>query len=52
MPREQNEEAFQELLIAKNLITYPVLVEAGRKTVVQAEHTIIVTEDGCLVTTS
>lgn len=51
MPREEVDVAFEELLAAKNLMAYPVLVEAGGKTVVQAEHTVIVTEDGCLVTT-
>jgi len=32
-------------------MSYPVLVEVSRKTVAQAEHTIIVKEDGCTVLT-
>lgn len=51
MSREGIDEAFQELLTTRSLMAYPVLVENGGKIVVQAEHTVIVTEDGCLVTT-
>jgi methionyl aminopeptidase len=46
------DEAFNELLSLKCVIPYPVLVEATRKPVAQAEHTIIVEEDGAEVLTS
>jgi len=45
-------EAFEELLRSKCIYSYPQLVEKTRAPVAQAEHTVIVTEDGCLVTTA
>jgi len=51
LPRESHREAFQELLTSKVLMKYPVFVEASRQVVAQAEHTILVAEDGCLVLT-
>jgi methionyl aminopeptidase len=45
-------EAFSELLRSKCVYSYPQLVEKGRSVVAQAEHTVIVEEDGCLVTTA
>jgi methionyl aminopeptidase len=51
MPEQELDGAFKELLAAKNLMAYPILIEAGGKTVVQAEHTVVVTNDGCVVTT-
>jgi methionyl aminopeptidase len=43
--------AFSELLSSKAVVGYPVFVEASRKTVAQAEHTIMIVRDGCLVLT-
>lgn len=43
--------AFSELLSSKALISYPVFVEASRNLVTQAEHTIMVVKDGCVVLT-
>jgi methionyl aminopeptidase len=44
--------AFQELTANKCVVGYPVLVEASGNVVSQAEHTIVVTEDGCRVLTA
>lgn len=44
--------AFQELLRAKAISSYPQLIERSRVKVAQAEHSVIVTEDGCEVTTA
>lgn len=49
--REKHREAFAELLSSKSIMGYPVFVEASRKTVTQAEHTVLVTEEGCEVLT-
>jgi len=43
--------AFSELLSSKTLMAYPVFVEASGKPVAQAEHTVLVTKDGCEVLT-
>jgi methionyl aminopeptidase len=43
--------AFSELLSSKAVVGYPVFVEASRKTVAQAEHTIMIVKDGCVVLT-
>jgi len=51
VPKEQHREAFQEILASKALMYYPVFVEASRKTVAQAEHTVMVLDDGCHVLT-
>ena len=51
VPKEHHREAFKELLSSKALMYYPVFVEASRKTVAQAEHTVMIVEDGCLVLT-
>jgi methionyl aminopeptidase len=51
VPKEMHREAFEELLSSKSIMGYPVFVEASGKTVTQAEHTIIVTEEGCEVLT-
>jgi methionyl aminopeptidase len=48
----EGEEAFNELEKSKCIYGYPQLVERSRSIVAQAEHTIIVTEDGCEVTTA
>jgi methionyl aminopeptidase len=44
--------AFQELLHSKSLMSYPQLLERSRAKVAQAEHSVIVTKDGCEVTTA
>jgi methionyl aminopeptidase len=45
-------DTFRELVQSKSISSYPQLIERTRMPVAQAEHTIIVTEDGCLVTTA
>jgi len=44
--------AFQELVRERCIAGYPVLVEASGKPVAQAEHTMLVTHDGCKVLTA
>jgi methionyl aminopeptidase len=44
--------AFQELLNSKCIMSYPQLLERTRAKVAQAEHTVILTSDGCEVTTA
>jgi len=51
VPHNQYKAAFSELLSSKSLIAYPVFVEVSRKPVAQAEHTVLIVEDGCLVLT-
>lgn len=51
VPKENHREAFQQLLKSKALMEYPVFIEASRHTVAQAEHTVLVVEDGCTVLT-
>jgi methionyl aminopeptidase len=51
VPKEQHHEAFKELLTSKTLMGYPVFVEVSRKPVAQAEHTVLITENGCEVIT-
>jgi len=43
--------AFSELLSSKSVISYPVFVEASRNVVAQAEYTIMIVKDGCVVLT-
>jgi methionyl aminopeptidase len=45
------EDGFSETLKARCISGYPVLVEASGKVVTQAEHTVIVKENGCEVLT-
>jgi methionyl aminopeptidase len=49
--KRELDEAFSELLREKCIVGYPVLVEAAGQIVAQAEHTLIVTREGCVVTT-
>lgn len=49
-PRDLN-ESFQELIEQKCVVGYPILVEETDQLVAQAEHTLMVTKDGCVVTT-
>ncbi|MFW6321674.1 MAG: type II methionyl aminopeptidase [Halohasta sp.] len=48
----RSEMALRRLKMADLLKGYPVLKEADGQLVSQAEHTVIVTEDGCEVTTA
>jgi len=51
VPKEQHKEAFKELLSSKAVSGYPVFVEASKRPVAQAEHTVLIKEDGCEVLT-
>ena len=51
VPQDQYKTAFSELLSSKSVMAYAVFVEASRKPVAQAEHTVLIVEDGCLVLT-
>jgi methionyl aminopeptidase len=44
--------AFNKLLNTKCITSYPQLMERTRAKVAQAEHTVIITKDGCEVTTA
>jgi methionyl aminopeptidase len=48
---EQHRAAFKELQTSKAIMGYPVFVEASKKPVAQAEHTVLIKEDGCEVLT-
>lgn len=49
--KEHYKKAFQELLSSKAVMSYPIFVEVSRKPVAQAEHTVLIVEDGCEVLT-
>jgi len=51
-PGSEGRAAFDELVRSKCLYAYPQLIERTGKPVAQAEHTVIVTRDGCEVTTA
>lgn len=51
VPKEHYPEAFQELLSSKALMSYPTFIEVSRKPVAQAEHTVLIVKDGCVVLT-
>ncbi len=51
VPEGNYHEAFKELLRTKAITDYPIFVEASRKPVAQAEHTVLIVEDGCEVLT-
>jgi len=51
LPAEQHKAAFKELQTTKAVMKYPVFVEASKKPVAQAEHTLLIKEDGCEVLT-
>jgi methionyl aminopeptidase len=51
VPKEHHQEAFQKLLSSKSLMSYPIFIEASRNPVAQAEHTVFIVEDGCIVLT-
>jgi methionyl aminopeptidase len=43
--------AFRDLLKSKCIMSYPQLLERTKRMVAQAEHSVIITQDGCEVTT-
>ena len=51
VPKEQHKAAFKELLTSKAVMGYPVFVEVSKKPVAQAEHTVLLKDDGCEVLT-
>jgi methionyl aminopeptidase len=51
VPKDMHKTSFKELLSSKAIMKYPVFVEASRKPVAQAEHTLLIKEDGCEVLT-
>lgn len=51
-PGPEGVSAFRELLDSKCIMSYPQLVERTRAMVAQAEHSVILTEGGCEVTTA
>ena len=51
VPEQKHREAFRELRKSKAIMGYPVFTEISRKTVTQAEHTLLIKEDGCEVLT-
>ena len=51
VPVSHHSAAFSELLSSKSLMAYPVFIEASGKPVAQAEHTVVITKDGCHVST-
>jgi methionyl aminopeptidase len=51
VPEDNHRDAFKELLKCKAVMGYPVFTEVSRKTVTQAEHTVLMTENGCEVLT-
>jgi methionyl aminopeptidase len=51
LPKEQHKSAFAELLASKSIMGYFVFVEASKKPVAQAEHTLLIKDDGCEVLT-
>jgi methionyl aminopeptidase len=48
---EQHKAAFRELLVSKSIMSYPVFIEVSKKPVAQAEHTVLLKDDGCEVLT-
>jgi len=51
IPKEHYREVFRELLSSKSVMGYPVFIEASRKPVAQAEHTVLIVRNGCVVLT-
>jgi methionyl aminopeptidase len=51
VPGENHSSAFNELLRSRCVTSYPVFIEASGKPVAQAEHTVLVEENGCEVLT-
>jgi len=51
VPSKHFREAFSELILSRSLMSYPVFIEASKKLVAQAEHTVLIEKDGCRVLT-
>jgi methionine aminopeptidase len=51
MSNSNYKNAFAELLKSKAVMGYPVFVEESRRTVAQAEYSILIEKDGCRVLT-
>jgi len=51
VPKQNYRGAFRDLLSSKAIMAYYVFVEASRKPVAQAEHTVLIENDGCAVLT-
>ncbi len=51
VPEDKYPEAFKELLKCKAVMGYPVFTEISKKPVTQAEHTVLITKNGCEVLT-
>jgi methionyl aminopeptidase len=51
VPAEHHKAAFKELFTSKAIMGYPVFVEASKKPVAQAEHTLLIKDEGCEVLT-
>jgi len=51
IPKEHYKEAFREILVSRALMSFPTFVEVSRKIVAQAEHTVFVTQEGCITLT-
>jgi methionyl aminopeptidase len=51
VPSKHFREAFSELISSRSLMSYPVFIEASRKPVAQAEHTVLIEKNGCRVLT-
>lgn len=45
------DSAFSELLSSKAITSYPVFIESSRNFVAQAEYTIMIEKDGCIILT-
>ncbi|MEM2123365.1 MAG: type II methionyl aminopeptidase [Candidatus Bathyarchaeia archaeon] len=43
---------FKQLIAKGNIKVYPILAEAGSEPVAQAEHTVLITDDGCRILTA
>jgi len=51
VPENKHNQASKNLINSKIISGYPVLIEASKKIVAQAEHTVIIEKDGCRVLT-
>jgi methionyl aminopeptidase len=51
-PGSDGQMALQDLLASRCIMSYPQLIEKSGGPVAQAEHTVVVTKEGCRVTTS
>lgn len=51
VPQEHHKTSFNELIAAKAVMGYPVFVEVSKKPVAQAEHTVLLKDNGCEVLT-